>query len=78
MTSTPTKCAQDLTLSKHRDAIVLALLDDLECSSPSGAVNVLADANLCTSIVNREPTVEEINDMLLESLCQILKNRREF
>ena len=78
MTSTPTKCAHDLTLSKQREAIVLALLDDVECSSPSGAVNVLADANVCTSIVNREPTAEEINNMLLESLCQFLKSRRDF
>ena len=78
MTSTPITCAQNLTLSESRDAIVLALLDDLECSSPSGAVNVLADANVCTSIGNREPMAEEINTMLLESLCRILKNRREF
>ena len=36
MISTPSMCAQNLTLSESRDAIVLALLDDLECSSPSG------------------------------------------
>jgi len=77
MMSTPITCAQNLTLSESRDAIVLALLDDLECSSPSGAVNVLADANLCTSIAIREPTAEEINTMLLESLCKFLKNRCE-
>ena len=78
MMSTPIAYAQNLTLSESRDALVLALLDDLECSSPSGIVNVLADAKVCTSIGNREPTAEEINNMLLESLCRILKNRREF
>ena len=78
MMSTPSMCAQNLTLSESRDAIVLALLDDLECSSPSGAVNVLADAKVCTSIGNREPTVDEVNTMLLESLCRLLRNRREF
>ena len=53
------------------------MLDDLECSSSSEAVNVLSDANLCTS-TNREHAIEERNDMLLESLCQVLKNRRDF
>jgi len=54
-------------------------MDDLECSSPVGAVNVLVDANLCTSsITAREPTSEEINTMLLESLGKFLKNHCEF
>ena len=78
MMSTPITCAQNLTLSESRDDTLLALLDDLECSSPSGAVNVLADAKICRSIGNLEPTAEEINAMLVESLCRILKNRREF
>ena len=45
MTTTPTKFAHDLTLSEQREALVLALLDGLEGSSSSGAVNVLSDAN---------------------------------
>ena len=78
MMSTPLTCAQNLAFSESREVILLALIDDLECSSPSGAVNVLADAKMCKSIGNLEPTAEEINAMLVESLCRILKNRREF
>ena len=77
MTTTPTKFAHDLTLSEQREALVLALLDDLECSSSSGVVNLLSDANLCTS-TSSEHTVEESNELLVESLCQVLKNRRDF
>ena len=78
MTSPPITGAQKLTLSESREFLLLALIDDLECSSPSGAVNVLVDAKMCKSIGNLEPTAEEINAMLVESLCRILKNRREF
>ena len=78
MTSIPSTHAQNLTFSENRDGIVRALLEDLECSSPSGAVNVLTDAKVCTSVGTGEPTAEEIIAMLLESLCRILKNRLDF
>ena len=58
MTTTPTKCAHDATLSEQREALVRALLDDLECSSSSGVVNLLSDAKLCTS-TSSEHTLEE-------------------
>ena len=78
MTSTPNVCAAKLTLSESRVDTLRVLLDDLRCSSTTGAVNVLADAKICTAICNREPTAEEMNAMLLESVCRVLENRVKF
>ena len=70
------KLSGELKMSSRRAKYMIDLLDDLECCTIPGTVDVLADAGLYKVGVG-VPIAEELNVMFIKRACQLLRKSVE-